>query len=263
MAHSFDICIDESGDQGFTFGDNQSSHWFVVAGVVGLASRTPQMTAAVHKAKIQAGLAVKKALHFKDVMSERREPVVECFTADPSLFRAIVIMVHKPSLEDPEIFNERNRLYFYFTRYLLERASWLCRDSREQRLKQHGDGSARVVFSCMDAVSHERIGKYFSDLRAEPTTIEWGVIKPDLFITRKPSEHAGLQIADSVASGFFCGDHPKDHKRSPRWCEMWKPMLYSYKSRYRGYGMKIFPPAAEKQIAQGTLSAWANLLYPA
>jgi hypothetical protein len=55
MAHSFDICIDESGDQGFAFEHNQSSHWFVLAGTVGLASRTPAMTEAVQKAKIQAG----------------------------------------------------------------------------------------------------------------------------------------------------------------------------------------------------------------
>jgi hypothetical protein len=203
-----------------------------------------------------------EALHFKDVRPERREQVVQCFTADPSLFRAVLIMVHKPSLADPETFNESNRLYFYFTRYLLERVSWLCRDSREQRLKEHGDGTARVVFSSMDEVSHDRIRNYLSDLQRKTTTIDWGVIRPDLFITRKPSQHAGLQIADSLASGFFCGDHPTDHKRSPRWCEMWKPMLYSRNSKYRGYGIKIFPPAAEKQIAQGTLSAWAKLHYP-
>ena len=263
MPHSFDICIDESGDQGFLFERSQCSHWFVIAATIGLASRVPDMTKAIQRAKIHARLKINKPLHFRDVISDRREGVVSCLIQDPSLFRSVVVMVHKPSLLDPETFNESNRLYFYFTRFVLERASWICRDSREARLKVHGDGSARVVFSCMDEISRERIQSYFSELRSHETTIDWNVIRHDQFITHTPGRHAGLQIADCIASGFFCGDHPVNHKQSHRWCEMWKPMLYrSTNNRFRGYGLKIFPPAAEKRIAQGSLSPWANTHYP-
>ena len=240
MSHSFDICIDESGDQGFAFDQQNSSHWFVISAVIGLTSRVPDMTARVLDAKRAINWKLAKHLHFKDVKVDKRELAVSTLMQDGTLFRSIVIMVHKPCLIDPESFQDDNRLYFYFTRYLLERASWLCRDSDEAKNKLVGDGTARVVFSKMNEISHGRIQEYFKHLQSFQTTIDWNVIREDQFETMAPTKHAGLQIADAVAGGFFCGDHPTEWKRSPRWCELWKPMLYrSRRGKYRGYGLKI------------------------
>jgi hypothetical protein len=43
---------------------------------------------------------------------------------------------------------------------------------------------------------------------------------------------------------------------------MLKSTVYRHDGRFRGYGLKFFPAAAEKQIAQGTLAPWATRLYP-
>src|SRR5688572_22956372 len=51
VAHSFDICIDESGDQGFAFGRDRCSEWFVISAVVGLHAEVPEITAMVMDAK--------------------------------------------------------------------------------------------------------------------------------------------------------------------------------------------------------------------
>jgi hypothetical protein len=221
------------------------------------------MTATVLEAKRAISWKPTQHLHFKDVKTDKREVVVNTLMQDNTLFRSIVLMVYKPCLTDPESFQDDNRLYFYFTRYLLERASWLCRDSNEAKNKQIGDGTARVVFSRMNEMSHEKIREYFKHLQSIETSIEWSVIRADQFETLGPSKHAGLQIADAVAGGFFCGDHPTEWKRNPRWCELWKPMLYrSRRGKYRGYGLKIFPAEAEKRIAQGTMSPWAMSHYP-
>lgn len=263
MSHSFDICIDEAGDQGFQFGPNLSSHWFVISAVVAIATRIPDMTGVLRDTKRAIGWRLNKHLHFKDVKLEKREALVRTLMRDETLFRSIVVMVHKPSLSDPETFQYDNRLYFYFTRFVLERASWLCRDSNEGQHKRLGDGTARVYFSRMNEISHQRIQQYFQHLRSFDTQIDWNVIKEKQFEALAPNRHAGLQVADSVAGGFFCGDHPVVRKQSHRWCELWKPMLYrSRRGKYRGYGLKIFPTKAETMIAQGIISAWAITHYP-
>src|SRR5687767_6276454 len=125
---SFCICIDESGDQGFRFGgENRSSEWFVLSAIVGLNDCGSPMGDLVKQIKTEIGWQVKKALHFKDVKPDRRRSVICRVAAASSLMRAICVMVYKPLLSSPEAFQESNRLNFYYTRYLLERASWLCR----------------------------------------------------------------------------------------------------------------------------------------
>jgi len=187
---------------------------------------------------------------------------VSLLASKPHLFRAVVVMIHKPCLEDPEKFRSP-QLYQYFTRFLLERSSWLCRDSKEGRLKQMGDGTARVVFSQMAETSRKSMETYMNHLQTLDTTICWDVIRPTQFETLKPNKHIGLQFSDAVAAGFFCGDHHIQRHKTDRWCELWKPTLYKGRTgNYRGYGLKIFPSEAEKRIAQGSMSPWAISHYP-
>jgi len=94
MTHSFVVCIDESGDQGFTFaGENLSSQWFVLSGVIALSKSVPDMTALVRTVKTDIGWHQRKALHFKDVKPDKRALVLDHVTQNRSLFRAISILV--------------------------------------------------------------------------------------------------------------------------------------------------------------------------
>ena len=213
--------------------------------------------------KRDVGWPERKALHFKDLKHDNREVAVRLLTKDKSLFRAISVMVHKPCLSNPEAFQQQNRLYFYFTRYVLERASWLCRDSREGKNPQQGDGTAKVIFSSMNEVSKVRISEYFAHLQSLDTEIDWRVIKGDQFETLTPGRHAGLQIADCIAAGFYCTGHHCERKKTDRWADLLRPVIYrSPRGKYRGYGLKIFPSETEKQIAQGAIAPWANVLFP-
>src|SRR3546814_6025402 len=80
------------------------------------------------------------------------------------------VLVHKPSLNEPETFQaEKFRLYFYLTRYLLERVSWLCRDHRRAN---EGDGTAEVIFSNRSYMSYDAMRPYLCRLRSEEHTSE-------------------------------------------------------------------------------------------
>lgn len=262
MNHSFVIDIDESGDQGLGFEKGACSLWFVVACVI--APHTHALTETVKEAKEQIKWPIKKALHFKDVKLEKdRRTLLEMFTRDASLFRTIVIMVHKPSLLSPEQFREMNRMYFYFTRFLLERASWFLRATHEHRNRDIGDGTAKVVFSNFNEISRSRVAAYFSHLKTIGADIDWSIIDPDNFDTLSPGKSSGLQIADSIAGSFYCAEHNCLRKRTDEWVHILRPMMFrSSNGKYRGYGLKIFPPDSERLITQGVLSPWVTKHFP-
>src|SRR3546814_15951877 len=74
-------------------------------------------------------MPARSTLHFRELKHEQKIPYVRAIAAAP--LRTVSVLVHKPSLNEPETFQaEKFRLYFYLTRYLLERVSWLCRDHR-------------------------------------------------------------------------------------------------------------------------------------
>ncbi len=204
----------------------------------------------------------RKPLHFTRIRNGKRECLVNAIAGAHTYFRSIIVMVHKPSLEEQETFRDRHRLYFYAVRFVLERASWLCRDSKAARDLSLGDGTATVTFSSRNDLPYDEMRAYFCRLQRLETSIDWSVIQPNQFETLTNGRKSGLQIVDTVASAFYCADHHCTQNLTDRWAEALRPTLYRNASRYRGYGLKFFPFAAEKQIAQGTLAPWANRIYP-
>lgn len=204
----------------------------------------------------------RKPLHFIDIRGDRRKRLIDRIAGATALFRSIVVMVHKPSIEEPEIFRKRHRLYFFAVRMQLERASWLCRDSKAARSSSLGDGTARVMFSNRNDLSYVEMESYFQRLQSMETSIEWSVLRPEQFETLSNGRTSGLQIADTVASAFYCADHHCVNSLSDCWAENLQSTIYRRMGKCRGYGLKFFPPSAEKRIAQGVLAPWAIRIYP-
>ncbi|HUT73818.1 MAG TPA: DUF3800 domain-containing protein [Armatimonadota bacterium] len=75
MNHTFVVYVDESGDEGFSFGRG-SSDWFVLAAVVTRKARDLQVVKLVDRARRQLGKPDKKPLHFRDLKHEQRLPYV-------------------------------------------------------------------------------------------------------------------------------------------------------------------------------------------
>ena len=263
VPHTFDICIDESGDDGFSFSKPDCSHWFILAGVVVIRKSISELDELLRGIKRNIGWKDRKPLHFRDLRAPKRELAIERIAdCGIRLFRGIAVLIHKPSLADPEIFQEKHRLYFYFTRFLLERSSWLCRDARIASKTEFGNGRARIVFSGRNDLPYPEMRDYLGKLRTESTSIAWDSLDTDSLITLTNGKHSGLQIADSGASAFYCANHHRTDLCSDRWVKGLKPIMYSNRGRHRGYGVKLFPSEAEKQIAQGALAPWAKTIYP-
>ena len=130
------------------------------------------------------------------------------------------------------------------TRYLLERASWYCRDHRHS--SDEGDGSAQIVFSNRSGMSYSELCEYLNHLKqcsgVFDVRIDWTVIREDQVISLSSGKRMGLQIADAVAGSHFYGVQESQYGFvEPRYAELLKPVVYRGKDGWLGYGLKLWP----------------------
>ncbi len=241
MASTFIGYIDESGDEGFSF-DAGSSRWFVLTTVITRRDTDLETVRLVDVVRQRLRRSAAKALHFRDLRHEQRLLYVDTI-AKANLATASVL-VHKPSLQEPEKFRERYRLYFYAVRYLLERLSWYCRDHRGKR--DVGDGTVELVFSNRSGMSYEELGAYLAHLRdltgPLDVRIDWRVVTEDQVVAFTPGRRMGLQIADAVAGSLWYAVEQSQYGFTEnRYARMLRPVVYHYKGTYLGYGLKFWP----------------------
>jgi hypothetical protein len=253
---SFVGYIDESGDEGFSFGKG-SSEWFVLSAVITRKTTDLAVVKLVDRVRTLLGKPVRKPLHFRDLKHEQRLPfVAEIAKAN---LRAVSVLIHKPSLLEPEKFQERYRLYFYAVRYLLERVSWFCRDHRSPH--DAGDGSADFVFSNRSGMSYAEMREYLGVLRQQTeladVRIDWNVVNPEQLTALAAGKLMGLQIADAVAGSFFYAVQPSRLGfTEDRYARMLKPIVYHREGHYVGYGIKFWPREVDERIRSEEKLRW-------
>lgn len=244
MTASFTVYIDESGDEGFVFQPNErgSSRWLVLSAVVFRKSNDLQAAKLMREVRVKLGKDTKKALHFRELKHVQRVPYVRAI--GEAQIRTVSVLIHKPSIKEPERFqSESFRLYRYATRLLLERVSWLCRD---QRKDGDGDRTAEITFSNRSAMSYDDLRHYLGRLRetaeAKDVRVDWDVVRPEQVKAVNHDQLAGLQIADAVASGIYFAVNLNQYgEAEDRYLRLLAPTIYHYKKTALGYGLKFWP----------------------
>lgn len=244
MTVSYTVYIDESGDEGFTFMANEqgSSRWLVLSAVVYRKDKDLSAVQLLRDVRERLKKPPKKALHFRDLKHEHRVPYVRAIGEEP--LRAVSVLIHKPSIQEPEKFHsEKFRLYRYATRLLLERVSWLCRDNYKSG---DGDGTAEITFSNRSIMSYDDLRSYLAYLRetseARDIRIDWSVVKPEQVKAINHEQLAGLQIADAVASSFFYAVNLNPYGEvEDRYVRLLADKIYRRRGIFEGYGVKFWP----------------------
>lgn len=257
MPASFVIYVDESGDEGFKFNADGtgSSRWFVLAAAI---TRKSSDLESVKLVDTLRGILKwnRKPLHFRRMKHEHRLPYIDLIAN--ARIRALAVCVHKPLLKEPETFQQKSVLYHYAARYLLERASWCCRDHYREG---EGDGSAEIVFSNRAGTSYAEMKEYFGLLQRKSEVgdvrIEWDVIRQDAIRAVNHDAMMGLQIADAIASAFYFGVQPNTQGfNEPRYATMLHPIVYAHKGRRLGNGLKLWPREADDLVVADQRLAW-------
>lgn len=84
----------------------------------------------------------KKSCTFHFAKLNHNQRVVAAQTIAGKPLRAMSVLAAKRPIHR-DIFTEKNQLYFYMTRYLIERLSWLCRDLRPR--VPEGNGQVAIT----------------------------------------------------------------------------------------------------------------------
>ncbi|MDG2517370.1 DUF3800 domain-containing protein [Lysobacter soli] len=236
----FNVYIDESGDEGFAFKEQNrgSSRWFALSAVVTRAESDLETVKLVDEVRTLLNKKQRADLHFREMPHPQRLPYVQRIAE--ARLRTVSVLVHKPSL-DADRYSEKGLLYNYATRLLLERVSWLCRDHR--RDPAHG---AKLIFSNRSNMSYEELCEYLDLLKRrseeKDIRIDWSAIDCQKIEILEHRKRMGLQIADAVAAAMWNGVNPNRFGfTEPRYAEMLKPTVYAHKQRPFGYGVKVMP----------------------
>lgn len=255
MSVSYVAYIDESGCEGFTFlpEEQGSSRWFVLSALV---LRKENDLLAVQLAK-QARALLKKPpkhpLHFRNLKHEHRVPLARLI--GEAKVRTVNVLIHKPSIDEPEVFQQQKySLYRYASRLLVERVSWLCRDHRKA---DAGDGKVELIYSNRSAMSYDELRGYLERLRGgeegRDVRVDWDVIDPTLIRAVNHDQLAGLQLADAVASGLYFAVNKNPYGEvEERYLKLMAPTIYRHKGQLEGYGLKFWcneKPEIERVLA--------------
>lgn len=264
MTHTYLAFIDESGDDGLGKPFRQigrgggSSRWLVISACVFRNSMS--LEAVRWRDEINSIMPDKKRreLHFAKLNHGQKLAAVNSLAKRP--VRAVSVLANKEIIP-PGVYKEKNQLYFYMTRYLIERISWLCRDHRPSA--PEGDGRVAITFSRRGGMQYDSFRSYLRQLKSNQGAdirIHWPVIDIDSVSARDHSSNAALQLADVIASSFASGLEPDMYGNcEPRYSTTLKPVTYHRKGNYLSYGVKLVPnpeecPLNEQQLQM--IQAW-------
>ena len=237
--HSFVAYIDESGDEGWSFREapgEGSSQWFIISAVVVPTAMDVAEVRAFHQVIGPIEAQRQSPIHFHKLPHDQR--VAVCAAIGNSQFRLVSVCVNKRLIEGDGL-KGKHRLYFYATRFLIERISWLARDRHKD---YGGDGRVRMVFSNRRQMSYEDLAAYLGRLRnaaaEEDVRVYWPAIDAELVEPRPHSQLVGLRAVDAVASGIRCGlELTRYGFCEDRYGRQIHERTYRHKGRALPYGM--------------------------
>ena len=264
MTASFVAYVDEAGDEGFKFRTSLpvqcSSDWFVLAAFVTRKITDLPTVKVIDQVRAEFGLHPKKHVHWKKLKHQQKVRYTQMMATLRA--RVLGVCVHKPSLLEPEKFQERYRLYFYAVRHLLERVSWLARDTHDP-VRWGGDGTVQVVFSNRQGMSYDELRAYLRLLQTRKEAghdvrIDFGLVLPDNIATQTPGRSMGLQLADAAAGAFFNGlERDAFGNTEPRYAETLGPVLYRHRGCLQGNGFELLPREATADLQGEASMKWA------
>ncbi len=248
--YSFTVFIDESGDGGFVFKPDGtgSSRWLILSAVVVRKKNGGKIVELMKQIRGVLGAQPKQALHFVKLDHARRVAYARAI-GEASFLRTVSVLIHKPSLREPEKFqSEKDLLYRYACRFVLERVSWLC---EEHHVEDEGSGLAEVIFSNRDQMSYDALRDYLRLLRGEHDSglgqkMAWKHLDPAHVRAVQHTQLAGLQLADAVASGLYSAVTPNRFgDAEDRYARLIAPTFRRYQGAVLGFGLKFWPDDLE------------------
>lgn len=260
MTYSYIAYIDEAGDDGLKklkddSGNHGSTHWLILGAIIIRATNDLDMVKYrdTIKQKTQ-NKSEKRSIHFRDFKHEQKVVVAKEIASMP--IRGIVVASNKNTIIShprPDLYEDKNALYWYLAKYLIERISHCCHDLRPK--VPEGNGKVKIVFSTRGGLDYQDFRDYLQKIKdgntnqPETNYINWSVVEIELVENIDHSKNAGLQIADCVTSAFFSGlEKGKYGTYEPRYAMELKKIMYNKNGNYLNHGVSPVPTINKKEL---------------
>src|SRR5688572_6805121 len=103
MACSFVAYVDEAGDEGFEKIGRGTPEWFILSALITRKHSDIRTVKVIDEVRILLNKRAKLPLHFRKLRHHQKVPYLAKLVESP--VRTISVIVHKPSLLEPEKFN--------------------------------------------------------------------------------------------------------------------------------------------------------------
>lgn len=260
MTYGFVAYIDESGDDGLKrvkpLDPDGSSEWFILSAVVVRSSNENAVGHWQQEILARFNHTQSRDIHYRKLLPIKRRIACDIIGARP--LRIFAVMSNKKNIKgyrNPRTHPEKNYLYWWLTRLLLERVTRFCADA--SRKLYGGPQPIKMVFSLRGGMSYDRLIAYLGLLRFEaeighlylPGEIAWSVVDLDQIRAIAHKNEAGLQLAD-VAAGAFYDSVCMDRVRpcDPSFAKLLIPRLYQKRGVILGYGIKPMPQLSRMRL---------------
>lgn len=226
MGKRCSVYIDEAGDLGVKRG----TRWFVLSAIAVNEEDEPRIRAVCQSLKSYLNL---NTIHFRNLRSfEQRCFVVDALYRIPFEHVHVVIDTNKidlakiPASDDPF----SSIIYNYACRYLLERVSWMLRDTGR---------IGTVVLSSRGTTRDKELIDYIKKLLSYPANAIANVFSS--VTCKQSSEWDMLQVADVCATSmFYAYEVNRFGFTIPCYIKRIQKSIYQYNGHYLNYGIKYF-----------------------
>jgi Protein of unknown function (DUF3800) len=252
--------IDEAGDDGIkkirTETEKGGSEWLVISALVIHAENEPQLFPWLKEiiAKQRRGHQL-QYLHFHKLDHTGKISACSCLAEHQVyLFSRISNKINienyvNKAAEKVNI-NKTARFYAWMSRLLLEQISNFI--AQRTYIDYGHVTKLRVEFSDRGGLEIKQFRNYFDYLRSQSLTgtlyidqydLDWSVIDTQEMHSFANKDRAGLQLADTVASAFYCGlEKLTDEPPTPEYARLLEPrMARDDTRRIYNCGVKFMP----------------------
>ncbi len=258
MSGTFIAYIDESGSEGGEHGKG-ASEWFGLTAVVTTLEYAPVLDERLAAFKEEYKRTPDWPFKFTSLDPKRKIRIAQALSELP--VKITSILVHKQSLKNEKLRNDHKRLYFYYGKFLIERISWICRDSRNA---QADDKRCQIVFSKRNKFPYHEFQEYLRNL---PVTdlkcrASWDYIDADLVSAIPHHKSSGCMFADVAASALTLAVESTEYgiTDSRPQIEL-RNRYYAPAGVYRGNSLKLFPFEAEAAPLTDPRLAWTRFYF--
>ncbi len=195
----FNCYIDESGDEGIESG---GSRWFILGALIVPIDIDYQTSLMVKRIKQTFDKKDNFVLHWSKIRKhDQKRYICKELLTEHWIYTCIATDKIHPYVVNATGLREKDGLYFYSARLLLERLSWYARDN--------GNGKAIPIFEYRSSTSYDKMHKYFEKLcnwipRSE-IKISWHNLEYNKFKIRPKRASRLLQASDCVCGALKDG----------------------------------------------------------